>query len=213
MPRKLAASGLATKLEGFSGLSGVYMFFNPLDGESYVGSAKSPLYRLRDHRLTASSVIRKSKLSSPFYNYLSTIWSSWENIHWALLQTETLFEQEFGLQNPSYKLNSNELEILTNFSRFFVRLKEQVMKDLLKPSTNVDPVKITYNWKPLNLSVYLSKVYYEVVNAKTDELLFSSVGKIAIAHFMGPRLFSSRRKKFIFFKKKIKFLFNPVGIK
>jgi hypothetical protein len=27
-----------------------------------------------------------------------------------------------------------------------------------------------------------------------------------------PRLFSSRRKKFIFFKKKIKFLCNPVGI-
>jgi len=128
-------------LEGFSGLSGVYMFFNPLGGESYVGSAKSPFNRLRGHRITASSVIRNSKLSSPFYNYLNTIGSSWENIHWALLQTDTLFEQEFVIQNPSYKLNSNELDILTNFSQFFIRLKEQVMIDLLKPSTNVDPVK------------------------------------------------------------------------
>lgn len=56
------------------------------------------------------------------------------------------------------------------------------------PSTNVDPVKLTYNWEPSNLSVDLSKVYYEVLEAKTNELLFSSAGKIAIAHFLGKTL-------------------------
>jgi len=186
--RDLSSQGLATKLEGISGLTGVYIFFNPLDGVSYIGSALSPISRLRSHRSVASSVFINSKFSSPFYNYMSTQELTWENMHWALLLTDTLFEYEFSLKNPNYILNHNELDILVNFSRFFIRVKEQFMIDLIKPSANADSVRFTYNWKPVDLSVGRSKVNYEVLDAKTNELLFSSAGKIATAHFLGKTL-------------------------
>ena len=59
------------------------------------------------------------------------------------------------------------------------------MLDLIKPSGNADSVRFIYNWKPKDLSVDRSKTYYEVLNAETNELLFSSSGITATAHYLG----------------------------
>jgi hypothetical protein len=178
-------------LEDISSSTGVYIIFNPLDGVAYVGSALSPISRLKSHKSVASSVIRNSKYASPLYNNISDqedLNLKWENKHWALLLTDTSFEYEFSLKHPNYVLNHNELDILVKFSQFFIRVKEQLMIDLIKPSANADSVRFTYNWKAEDLTVDRSKVKYNVLDANTNELLFTSTGKIATSLFLGKTL-------------------------
>lgn len=157
---------------------GVYIFFNPLDGEAYVGSALSFHTRLRSHKMEGSKTKRQTDraisagLLVPKFNRFHTYLSlNIENMYWGVLHSSVSFVIGFSVAHPGRILTPLESYSLEKFSIFFNRLHEHVIMEAIGPSLNADSVKFSVNWELTPAQP--TDVSYTIVNAITNEIIMS----------------------------------------
>jgi hypothetical protein len=59
---------------------------------------------------------------------------------------------EFALKHQDYVLSVNEIDILINCTRWMIRVQEQAIITVLKPTVNRDNVKFLTQWTPKNVA-------------------------------------------------------------
>jgi len=59
---------------------------------------------------------------------------------------------EFAIKHQDYVLSVNEIDILINCTRWIIRVQEQAIITVLKPTVNRDNVKFLTQWTPKNVA-------------------------------------------------------------
>ena len=89
------------------------------------------------------------------------------------------------MDHPHYSITLNEVNILTTFTQWIIRVQEQCLISYLDPSLNKDAVKFLTKWEPKDLINHKNKLKVLVYCYETNSLLTNSIFKKRLATALG----------------------------
>ncbi|CAJ0827275.1 6357_t:CDS:10 [Entrophospora sp. SA101] len=125
--------------------------FNNPDLMPYAGSTLAFSNRIKKYRSEYSKLIRKGSRLNDFNSFVKRA-GGWANITFGVVVTEVNLLHEFAIKHQDYVLNVNEIDILINCTRWIIRVQEQAIITVLKPTVNRDNVKFLTQWTPKNVA-------------------------------------------------------------
>ncbi|CAJ0848773.1 13235_t:CDS:10, partial [Entrophospora sp. SA101] len=131
--------------------AGVYLLMCNHLNTFYVGSTLAFSNRIKKYRSEYSKLIRKGSRLNDFNSFVKRA-GGWANITFGVVVTEVNLLHEFAIKHQDYVLNVNEIDILINCTRWIIRVQEQAIITVLKPTVNRDNVKFLTQWTPKNVA-------------------------------------------------------------
>jgi hypothetical protein len=107
--------------------------------------------RIQKDRSEYSKLIRKGSRLNDLNSFVKRA-GGWANITFGVVVTEVNLLHEFAIKHQDYVLSVNEIDILINCTRWMIRVQEQAIITVLKPTVNRDNVKFLTQWTPKNVA-------------------------------------------------------------
>jgi len=115
----------------------------------YVGSTLAN--RMKKDRSEYSKLIQKGSRLNDLNCFVKRA-GGWANLTFGVVVTEVNLLHEFAIKLQDYVLSVNEIDILINCTRWMIRVQEQAIITVLKPTVNRNNVKFLTQWTPKDVN-------------------------------------------------------------